>query len=282
MTANQLVYVSGTQPNTYYLKICNHPNTNPKEGNYYTITANGTNTVTLDLAGDNISAIAPGTKAKIIPYWTLNTLFPNGQGVVGSTSQFNIQTRILIADTTSTGINLSSSATMYYLSSANQWRQLGSSDNKNDYVIFPDVPFTVRGPATATQFAIAGNVSLDKFSTWLSTNNTVEQDNTIGLPRPMPVQLGQLGFVDANFVPSPSSFNVKDQLLVFDNTTTGINKSASKTYYRLTNGEWRLVGQNGNASADLVNPSQKLIVRKKPAPGGPTVVVTNAPNYPTN
>ncbi len=282
-TANQLVYASGTQPNTYYLRIGNHSTTNPKEGNYYTITANGTNTVTLDLAGDNISSIAPGTKAKIIPYWTLNTLFPNGQGVVGSPSVLSPVTEILVPSQTANGTNLATAATYFYLNNQSQWKMIGSASNKNDTVLNPDSYFIVRSKSTGSQFAIAGNVELGKQSLWLRTQNSGKQDNPVGLARPMPIKLDDLGLISSGaFAPSPSVLQVTDELLVFNNSATGINKSATATYF-YTGGQWKKIGNiSYNAGNDTINLYEGVIIRKNQVSGGPTVVGINPPNYPTN
>ncbi len=282
-TLNQLVYNAGTQPNTYYLRIGNHSTTNPKEGNYYTITANGTNTVTLDLAGDNISTIASGTKAKIIPYWTLNTLFPNGQGVVGSPSFLLPATEILIPNQTGNGINLSASATYYYLNTDSEWRMIGSNNNQNNAILYPDSYFIIRSKSTGSQFAIAGNVELGKQSLWLRTQSSGKQDNPVGLARPMPIKLDDLGLISSGaFAPSPSILVITDELLVFNNSAAGINKSATATYF-YTGGQWKKIGNTSyNAGNDTINLYEGVIIRKNQVSGGPTVVGINPPNYPTN
>ncbi|MDW8349004.1 MAG: TIGR02597 family protein [Verrucomicrobiae bacterium] len=279
LTPNQLVYAAGTQPNTYYLRIGSHSSINPKEGNYYTITANGTNTVTLDLAGDNISSIAPGTKAKIIPYWTLNTLFPNGQGINASPSEFSIQTRVIVPNILANGINLPASSIFYYLGPQSQWRKIGSTANQNDTIINPDNYVIIRSAASPSQFAIAGNVSMEKNAYWLRTQNSQSQDNPLGLPRPMPVKLVDAGFISSGaFASSPSEFNITDRLIVFDNTTTGINKPAKAVYY-YTNNQWRKVGSTGNAGNDEINLYEGVVIRKAPVTNGPTIVGINSPNY---
>ena len=48
----------------------------PKEGSYYTVTANGTNSLTVNLNGDSLSTVTAGTSVTLIPYWTLGTAFP--------------------------------------------------------------------------------------------------------------------------------------------------------------------------------------------------------------
>ena len=71
---DQFVYVSGTQSNTYYVRLLS----GAKEGSYYPIVTNGTNSLTLSLDGDDLSSVTSGTRLSVIPYWTLATAFPQG------------------------------------------------------------------------------------------------------------------------------------------------------------------------------------------------------------
>ncbi len=75
-TANQFVYVAGSQPKTYFVLIGPHASTNPKEGLFFQITANTTNTLTVNAAGDNLSSIVAATQILVIPYHTLGSVFP--------------------------------------------------------------------------------------------------------------------------------------------------------------------------------------------------------------
>ena len=58
-TANQLVYTPGSQPNHYYALIGAAPSANSREGHTYPITANGTNTLTVELGEDSL-VVEPG------------------------------------------------------------------------------------------------------------------------------------------------------------------------------------------------------------------------------
>src|ERR1700716_2602320 len=76
-TANQFVYVAGSQPKHYYALIGGGGSLNPKEGRFYPITANGTNTLTVTTSTANdVSGIVANTQVTIIPYWTPATIFP--------------------------------------------------------------------------------------------------------------------------------------------------------------------------------------------------------------
>ncbi len=76
-TANQFVYLSTpSQHNTYFVLIGPHSSTNPKEGRMYQITGNTTNQLTVNNGGDDISTVAATTQILVIPYHTLNSVFP--------------------------------------------------------------------------------------------------------------------------------------------------------------------------------------------------------------
>ncbi len=86
---DQWVYSSGVQPNTYYGLFISGDRT----GSSFVISANGGNTLTLDLNGDDISTVVQGDAIRIIPFWTLGTLFPaaeEGVSFIGNPSGFNI------------------------------------------------------------------------------------------------------------------------------------------------------------------------------------------------
>ena len=60
------------------------------------VTANGGNTLTIDPAGETLSGvIVNGTSIKLIPFWTLDTLFPAGDGVHASQNFGTLNSEIL-------------------------------------------------------------------------------------------------------------------------------------------------------------------------------------------
>ena len=79
---NQFVYAFGSQSNTYYLRVL----AGAKEGSYYPIVANGTNSLTVSLGGDDISSVTNDTRLLVVPYWTLGSAFPGGRGIIPSAS----------------------------------------------------------------------------------------------------------------------------------------------------------------------------------------------------
>jgi uncharacterized protein (TIGR02597 family) len=272
-TPSAFVYAAGTQSNTYFLRF----RTGAMAGSYFTITANTASTVTLDLAG-NVLGAAPGDQFAIIPYWTLGTAFPAssaGTAFQTSTSIFSINTEILFPDQVSQGINLSSAATYFFLNGA--WRQFGAPLNVsfNDTVMPPDSYVTIRNTAFTGSISVMGGVPGTPQVAPVNSYPGNQQDNFLALTFPVAVTLNNLGLVGSNastspIRPSTSVFNLVDQILVFDNTVPGINKSASATYFYLNNA-WRKFGSplTTDFGGDVLQPGSGLILRRGVDSSGP-------------
>ena len=261
----------------------------PKEGSYYTVTANGTNSLTVSLNGDSISAVAVGTSVTLIPYWTLGTAFPAsdaGTSYVASTSTGfrSYQTQILLPDTTSTGINLAPRTA--YINYNGNWILEGTdgSTSYSDTVLPPTSTFTVRNASTATTFTPTGGVYMNRVVAVLDTQTSSGQDNSVSLPRPVALSLNDLGLITSGaFTVSsnPSFRSITDTLLVYDNTATGLNKAPTASYFYY-NGGWRLVGTDGTTDygATVTIPyGTGFIVRKVVTASGTTSFDQNTRTY---
>jgi len=278
----QWVY-NTTSHKTYFVLIGPHSTTNPNEGRQYLITANGSNTLTLNLAGDDISGVQPTTQILIIPYQTLASVFPASDANVSfipSASAFNRQTQILIPNYTGTGINLSANITYFFLNNA--WRKVGDNlaNDHGDDTLLTDGYFILRNAGTGTNLTALGGVLVKKEAIPLITRTSGQQDNFVSVTRPIGVSLNNLGLISSGaFASSPSAFNRIDQLFVFNNAATGLNKSASATYF-YSNGAWRLVGDpTGDHGADLIAAGTGFIIRKGATANGSTQFWQNSPTY---
>lgn len=271
--ANQFVYQASLQTNTHYLLVVS----GAREGSYFPITGNGANSVTLDLNGDTLTGLINGDRISVVPYWTLATVFPGGDGIYSSTSQFLRKTEVLVPDPTSTGINLSAGKTYYFL--GGNWRLYGPNTVSNDDVLLPDSYFIVRhnaGPSTL--LTVRGSVVLCKWRIPLDALASNKQDNRVALPRPVSTTLNGSGLVSSGaFRSSPNRFNRLDELLTFDNSVVGKNKSASATYFYYS-GHWERYGTPGIDVGDeeVLKPGTGVIVRKG---GGTAVTWMNLPSY---
>jgi uncharacterized protein (TIGR02597 family) len=273
-TASAFVYVSGTQSNTYYLRF----RTGAKAGSYFTVTANTTDTLTLDLAGDLITGATAGDEFALIPYWTLGTVLPpsavgtafEASGTVGSR-----KTEIFFPDSTSAGINLAPSATYFFLNSA--WRKFGSlaTISFNDAVLVPDSYVKIRNKAFTGSFSVTGTVPTKPQASPVTSLAASKQDNFVAVSFPVPVALRDLGLFTSSSLSSAvresaSVGNRIDEIFVFDNAVAGINKAPSATYYYRA-GAWRKFGSliTQDFGGDLLQPGSGVILRRGVDTAGP-------------
>lgn len=265
--ANEFVYAAGTQSNTYYAFIAG----GSKAGDYFTITGNDTTSVTVSLNGDSLAAVTAGTKIKIIPYWTLGTLFPGGAGVTASTGT-TVNTEIFLPDTEGAGTNLPPAASYYYSTDTGTWVGGGSTTtSRNDLILQPDSPFTVRnyGP-DATTLTAAGTVVISPLMIPLNSRSTGAQDNYVSLMEPVAISLNDSGLATSGAFTASTSGQTGDQLLVFDNAAVQLNKSPSLTYTFL-NGVWTRSDMAGDAGTDQVfQPGSGVIIRRAATSDGGT------------
>jgi uncharacterized protein (TIGR02597 family) len=285
---NQFVY-SGSGTSTYFALL--GPATtgsNPQDGMFFTVTANGANTLTLNLNGASLSSVPATSSVSVIPYWTFGTVFPpstSGTAFIASSSPLALQTQVLVPNYSGIGTNLSTAATYYFYNGA--WRLFGDSvtNSHNDDVLIPDGYVTVRNASTATTVTTLGSVLTGNFIVPLATETSGQQDNAVSVCRPINTSLNNLGLITSGaFTPSSSPLALQDQLLLVSNSTVGINKSASATYFYYvgTSGTgWRLFGDalttdHGN---DVIPAGQGFTIRKVATNNGATVLWQNPTTY---
>ncbi len=266
----------------------------PKEGSHYTVTANDTGSVTVNLNGDSLSTVTAGTSVSVIPYWTLGTAFPStdaGTSYIASTGTTNRTrgTTLMMPDLTSAGFNLGTSASYTYYNSA--WRLvvstgLDTTDSYNDTILPPTTYFTVRNGSTATTFTPTGGVYMNRLTVPLDTQASTAQDNAVAVPRPTATTLNDLDLISSGaFTASTGTTNRTrgDTLITYDNTQAAFNKAASASYVYLT-GAWRLVTSTGvDTSTDYgttaLSYGTGFTIRKIAVTGGVTSFWQNTRNY---
>jgi uncharacterized protein (TIGR02597 family) len=277
--ASQWVYAAGVRSNTYFLEFCS----GAKAGMFYTVTASSGDTVTLDLAGDTLSGAIVGDQVKIVPYWTLGTLFPGQQGVTTTTNITGAgsATKILVYAANAVGTNLSTSFTYYYYSGSASggagWRRVGGgiANKKDDDIIYSDSHIIVRqdGGAPTTTLTVAGNVATVGRTTVIGTlQNNTAQDNIIAVDIPVAITLAQSNLAQSGaFVAATTATGSGgDRLFVYDNAAAGINKSASATYYYYAGpasggAGWRRIGGGISTIRDneqVFIPGSGYVIRK--------------------
>ena len=217
-----------------------------------------------------------GDLAALVPYWTLDTLFPGGANLYVTTSLSSIQSQVLMYSSSVTGINLSPTATYFYYagdgSYAAGWYNAATMTPAGSTQIPPNQYFIVRQPVGSadTQLLVTGAVQMATSRVSVATlSPNQKQDNYVALPNPFPVTLGSSLLTDSGaFQPTTNLLAVKDELLVFDNTQIGQNKSASAVYlYFAGNGSvaagWYLFGNMSHSVPSVtLNPGEGYIIRK--------------------
>jgi len=265
-----------------------------KEGMWYTITGNAEATLALDLAGDSLgTAVSNGTVIRIIPFWTLDTLFPSGLGIKPSPT-FLPQTLVLFPDQSRAGTQLAVTDAFFYYSGTSfggaGWRKFGApaTDLAGAERLMPDSYLIVRHETAGdTTITLPGAVQMSRLANSLVTLAAdTPQDNALSLNVAVPTTLTQSQLFESGvFAPSPVIDVPVDELLIFDNDAVQQNKQPAIYYYysgSANNGPgWRLKGnlsdiQDGN---QVFLPGKGYIVRKAASSQPSAAVWTVRPSY---
>lgn len=255
----------------------------PQAGVIFDIVGNTANSVTFSAAsGISPSGFTQGTAFKIVQYNSLGSLFPASSAnssFVPSANAFSRQTQILFPDVAGSGINRSANQTFYFWNGA--WRKVGQSTSTsfNNQPISPDSYIIVRNTSSAPSnlnLVVAGNVNTAPTTIQIDRLTTGKNDNYISTARPIDQRLDQTGIFESGvFTASSSAISRQDELFLFSNTTTGINKSANATYYYLNGSGWRKVGSSSSAGSDIIPAGAALIIRKNTSGSSSTQFWTN-------
>jgi len=255
--------------NLYYVRFL----TGNAAGQWSTISSNTTTQLNFSVTSF-VGSIANGDQFQVIRHQTLASIFPDGlEGVsfVKSNSAINNianrRTEILIPNSTAIGINKASSASYFYLSG--EWRRQSQAGNFDNTVIEPHTYVIIRNSNNATPltfYSLGDVVSTGQLVDRVRTE-TSKNDVYKSAMNPLPITLAglELGGTPA-FVSSTSLINNvanrRDELLVFNNATTGINKASSASYFYF-NGAWRKQGSGGaNFDGEVLPAGSAILIRK--------------------
>jgi len=283
-TAGQWAYNPPANHSTYYVIFT----TGANAGAYYTITNNGTGSLSVELAPTTLGSVSPGDNYRIYPYWTLNTVWPNGQGVVPTTSIAIKKTEVLFPAIGGNGINLPPPTAYFFLQTAavTNWAVVGGgTSNVNDQIILPDQYVILRQGA----FGPTTNVALGAVPEYpiqipLYTQTGSQQDNFVGIYRPSTATLAQSGLSNS-FIASTVAIH-RDEVLVLNPNGQAQNAPFNQAYYFVNptlvgDSGWRLVG-GGTADAGSSNVfalGTGVIVRKIATNSPPVVLWNSQQNY---
>lgn len=243
-TAANLTATAGTVwavdqfKNTHFVQFTSGPGT----GFMTPILGNTATTLSVNSADPGLKKVLANDRYRIVPFWTLATLFPPATQTAFHASTGRLPTQrgseLLVYGAGTPGTNLV--PTQIFFVTATEWRQAAPGFPAADSTILPpNAVFVVRHQpsADATSFRPSGMVSDAVTSFPLAGMTGSVVDHYIGLTRPVPVKLVDLGLLPTVFQVSTglTPATRKDELLVFDNSVASYDKTESARYFRFNN-----------------------------------------------
>jgi len=283
-----LVYAQSIQPETYYGQI----DSGALRGAFFTIVGNDSSTLTLDLNGETLDAVAAGDILTLRPYWTLGTLLGEGSGFPGSPT-FTPRAEVQFFSATASGINLATSQRFFYYEGTGfggpGWRRAGSAltSKFDNTILYPDTPFRIRNSGAVIQFSHTGDAPLAGHRTPVGTlASDVPQDNLMALMSAADTTLGTSDLVESGAVIGSPTFTPVDSVILFDNATAGINKASAGVYFYYTGAGfggpgWRKTGGGLATLQDskILSAQDGFIIRKGRTSSPQTTPWTHRPAY---
>ena len=246
--------------NSYYVKLTS----GDREGLWAIISGNTTSSLDLTFVTQNLGSVEndkvqAGDTVEIIPCWTPATLFPEAN--ISNLSE------LLVFSRTVAGINLSASAT-YVCYDGFGWYNGGTL--VDNLPIYPDESLIFRNKSVSPQqLTQAGVVPMAAFRTVLAlVDDGIMQDIRLTSGLPVNVTLQELADLGAD--------GDGDQILIFDNTLAGENKSASITATYYNGFGWYNGGTPMNSY--VLTPGEGIVYRKQGA-NTSEVVLDIKPTY---
>jgi len=297
LTFTSAAFTPDSFNNQYYVLI-GSGGSGAREGMWYKILDTLETTLKIDLNGDPLNnQMVSGASIRVIPFWTLNTVFPEGAGVHASPT-FRPNSRILIPDGSTSGVNLASTASYFYYSGTASggegWRKFNASPSeKFDALILPPAShFIIRHELP--QDTIVNNLgavqmaSLTSIVRTLTPNQT--QDNSLAFNVAVPTSLADSKLYESGAFMGTSNFNTladADLLLVFDNSVIAKNKAPSAIYFYYTGADnggagWRKQGDPVTTihnTTQAFQPATGCILRKAATGSAQSAIWQARPSY---
>ncbi len=280
--AGDVIGASGLTPGAYvspatYLEVTS----GPLLGKRYPVTANSAVSITVNGGATTlqVQGFVSGNTYKVVPYWTLNTLFPAGAGVGTTNDAFN-PTAFVFASSLNFGTNKASAVAYFYCTGdVGNGVVAGWYDANNPFSApLDNTPidlsrmYSIRNPSASAQSVVVSGQVPNTQTVIPVAVNTAYNDVYLGAPYPIDVSLPNSGLQSA-IQGSPDAFNPVEVVFVYNDLGAGFNKAASVGYFYCT-------GDVGNGVAagwyDANNPftapltdnvikaGRGLVIRKAP------------------
>ena len=188
-------------------------------------------TVAEDLAS---LGAAGGDSFKVLPFWTLSSLF--GTDFPVSTNVFSPGAQVILNDVTTVGINKAPAFNYAYHDGTSGFVALGWFDANNpfggvkdDTLLAPDSFITIRNVSgSEISLVVPGAVPTVPLSIGVVADATSANDNLVYNPYPTAIQLSLSSLVDVVDV-STDVFSPTSQVIVYE-SFAGLNPSPTANY----------------------------------------------------
>lgn len=232
-----------------------------KNGLIATIVSNTATTITVALApGDSLTGIVATNTISTSPAWTV-------LGFMGSAMPVGTQ---LFTYPASSPLNPSADG-IFEWDGSNWIDTVNTGDAANNSILYPNETFTVRNQSGSpvSSFVISGQVPTANNYVSIAANGAGGADNAVSYFSPIGEAIGQSGL---SAVSSPG-----DQILGYDNNSSGFNKSAS-SIHEFDGTNWIDTVNTGDADNSFpVGAGKGFFLRKSSARAG--VVWSDQPSY---
>jgi len=209
-------------------------------GQWFEIASNTASSLNVNENVESLGMLG-GDTFEARPFWTFDTLFPNGGNIPKQSNVFAPSSFIFTNDKTLEGINFTpSSSYFYYDGSTNPFGLVEGWHSgiipSGDIIIPPDTYITIRNASSSEiNVVFAGDVPSDIVGNTILSRSSGPQDNLVSNPYPLGLKLSEASFRESGSEIIRSSGNIfapeGDLILLLPENSTGLNPTAVKTYF---------------------------------------------------
>jgi len=251
-----------------------HLTTGALAGQWFTIIDSTANSIVVYEDIETMGALAED-EFSILPFWTLDTLFPDGGNIPKSPNVFLPTSQLLTYNVNADGINISPSNAYIYHSGEqgpSGWYDMNNlSGLKGDTILHPGSYITIRNTEDYDiNITLAGVVQTNAFANLVKSSSSSTQDNLIPYPYPSAITLSESKLIENEIIrASPNVFLPIDQLLIHNLSNTGHNHAPSTAmiYHDGSQGleGWYDINNLGGGPINnyVIEPLSTLIIRRQ-------------------
>jgi uncharacterized protein (TIGR02597 family) len=238
-------------------------------GKWETVTSHSSGVVSIE---ESIAGFSAGDSFLLRPFWTLDTLFPDGGNFPQSSDVFNPSALLLLNDPSAIGVNLAATASFFYHDGSQGdagWYNASGFSPSGNFPISPDVFITIRNfSGESASIVFAGSVSVDPVGIPVLSRSLGAQDNLIYNPLPVPITFSTSQLIEQDVVrPSPDVFNPIDLVLTFS-ASSAVNAAPTSAYLFHPGGQ----GDPGWYNTSGFSPAGDVEI-----PGGGALIIRRSP-----